>query len=193
VIEGGINTVEKPSKTADLALVSKIVDGDQAAMRVVYEKYSGPLQNFVKSWLANPHEAADIVHETMLEVWRRADRFQGRSSLKSWIFSIARYKSIDKNRKGSRLTYTDIDPEIVDDSISPSEALSASQEADHIRACIATLSEAHQRVIHLAFYADMSYKEIAEIEDCPVGTVKTRVLHAKKLLMRQLAGTLPKS
>jgi len=174
------------AKANDMQLVSRIIEGDQNAMRDVYDAYSGPLQNFVKSWLADPHEAADIVHETMLEVWRRADRFQGRSSLKSWIFSIARFKSIDKNRKGSRLSYTDKEPEIVDESISPSDALAASQQADQIRASISTLSEAHQRVIHLAFYADMSYKEIAQIEDCPVGTVKTRVLHAKKLLMRSL-------
>jgi len=106
-----------------------------------------------------PHEASDIVHETMLEVWRRADRFQGRSSLKSWMFSIARNKSIDKNRKLSRLSYTDDVPEMA----------------------------AHRRMIHLAFYEDLSYREIAEIEGCPIGTVKTRILHAKKLLMRKLA------
>ena len=186
VIKSGVATLAMRSKSKDMKLVSQIVAGEQNAMREVYEAYSGPLQSFVKSWLADPHEASDIVHETMLEVWRRADRFQGRSSLKSWIFSIARYKAIDKNRKGSRLSYTDVEPEIEDDGISPSEALAASQEAEQIRASISTLSEAHQRVIHLAFYADMSYKEIAEIEDCPVGTVKTRVLHAKKLLMRHL-------
>lgn len=174
------------SKETELKLTAQISSGDQSAMKQVYEAYSGPLQNFVKSWLADPHEAADIVHETMLEVWRRADRFQGRSSFKSWIFSIARYKAIDKNRKGSRMTYTDIEPEIEDDGISPSEALAASQQSEQILESIKTLSEAHQRVIHLAFYADMSYKEIAEIEDCPVGTVKTRILHAKKLLMRSL-------
>ena len=174
------------SKETELKLAAQISSGDQRAMKQVYEAYSGPLQNFVKSWLADPHEAADIVHETMLEVWRRADRFQGRSSLKSWIFSIARYKAIDKNRKGSRMTYTDIEPEIEDDGISPSDALAASQQSEQILESIKTLSDAHQRVIHLAFYADMSYKEIAEIEDCPVGTVKTRILHAKKLLMRSL-------
>lgn len=186
VITDGGKGLAMQSKAKDLELVAKIVSGDQSAMKDVYETHSAALQSFVKSWLADPHEAADVVHETMLEVWRRADRFQGRSSLKSWMFSIARYKAIDKNRKGSRISYTDIEPEIVDETVTPSEALALTQEAAHIRECIATLSEAHQRVIHLAFYADMTYKEIAEIEDCPVGTVKTRVLHSKKLLMRRL-------
>jgi len=158
-----------------------------AAMKQVYELHSGPLFHFVKNWLADPHEASDIVHETMLEVWRRAERFKGRSSLKSWIFSIARNKSIDKNRKSSRMSYTDEMPDMINDEANPMEALEVSQDAAVLKACIANLSETHRRMIHLAFYEDMSYKEISEIEDCPLGTVKTRILYAKKLLMRDLA------
>lgn len=187
VITGGKTEKKKKSRAAELSLVHSIAAGDHAAMKQVYELHSGPLFHFVKNWLADPHEASDIVHETMLEVWRRADRFQGRSSLKSWIFSIARNKSIDKNRKASRLSYTDEVPDMADDDISPLEALELSQDAVHLRDCIAKLSETHRRMIHLAFYQDLSYKEISEIEGCPVGTVKTRILHAKKLLMRDLS------
>jgi len=104
-----------------------------------------------------------------------------------WIFSIARNKSIDKNRKGSRLSYTDEMPETETEDTSPIDALEASQDAVLLKSCIAELSETHRRMIHLAFYEDLSYREIAEIEGCPVGTVKTRILHAKKLLMRSLA------
>ena len=187
VITGGKSGTTAHRHAADLSLVEKIAAGDQAAMKQVYERHSGPLFHFVKSWLANPHEASDIVHETMLEVWRRADRFQGRSSLKSWIFSIARNKSIDKNRKLSRLSYTDDIPETPDEDANPMEALAVSQDAEILKSCIANLSETHRRMIHLAFYEDLSYREISEIEDCPIGTVKTRILHAKKLLMRDLA------
>lgn len=187
VIKGGKTESKTVSRNADLSLVQKIAEGDHAAMKTVYELHSGPLFHFVKNWLADPHEASDIVHETMLEVWRRADRFQGRSSLKSWIFSIARNKSIDKNRKSSRMSYTDEVPDMVDEEASPMEALEVSQDAAALKACIANLSETHRRMIHLAFYEDMSYKEISEIEGCPLGTVKTRILHAKKLLMRDLA------
>jgi len=187
VISGGQLNKEVNLRSMELSLVHRIAAGDQAAMKQVYELHSGPLFHFVKNWLADPHEASDIVHETMLEVWRRADRFQGKSSLKSWIFSIARNKSIDKNRKSSRVSYTDEVPEITDDVPNPVEVLEASEDALRIKACVAQLSEAHQRMIHLAFYEDLSYKEISEIEGCPIGTVKTRILHAKKLLMRDLS------
>jgi len=156
-------------------------------MKEIYDLHSRPLFHFVKSWLSDTHEALDIVHETMLEVWNRAERYQGRSSAKSWIFSIARFKAIDKNRKRSRMVYTDVEPEILDESADPFDSLLISQDSEHIRACVNKLSEAHKRVIHLAFYQDMSYKEIAKIEDCPAGTIKTRVLHAKNLLRRALS------
>ncbi|MEP3891003.1 MAG: sigma-70 family RNA polymerase sigma factor [Hellea sp.] len=187
VIAGGKTDKKAALRDADLSLVHKIAAGDHAAMKHVYELYSGPLFSFVKNWLADPHEASDIVHETMLEVWRRADRFQGRSLLKSWIFSIARNKSIDRNRKSSRMSYTDEVPEVVDDLPGPMDVLEMSQDAAALKACVMNLSETHRRMIHLAFYEDLSYGEISKIEGCPIGTVKTRILHAKKLLMRDLA------
>lgn len=187
VISGGKTDRTESLRATDLSLVHKIASGDKAAMKQVYDLYSGPLFHFVKNWLADPHEASDIVQETMLEVWRRAERFQGRSSLKSWIFSIARNKSIDRNRKSSRMSYTDEAPDMSDDALNPVEVLEASQDAAKLKACVAKLSETHRRMIHLAFYEDLSYREISEIENCPIGTVKTRILHAKKQLMRELA------
>ena len=171
----------------DIALAQRIAGGDKGAMKQVYDLHSGPLFHFVKNWLADVHDASDLVHETMLDVWQKADKFQGRSSLKSWIFSIARNKSIDRNRKGARMTYTDETHDVEDSEISPLEAVELSQDAAALKACVSRLSSTHRRMIHLAFYEDLSYKEIAVIEDCPIGTVKTRILHAKKLLQRDIA------
>ncbi len=177
----------------DIDRFSRISAGDQNAMKEVYDLYSGPLYHFVKTWLSDSHEALDIVHETMLEVWRNADRYEGRSSAKSWIFSIARYKSIDKNRKTSRMVYTDTEPESVDESAGPFDQLSSLQESDILRDQINALSNDHKRVIYLAYYEGLSYREIAEIEGCPLGTIKTRVLHAKKILRRSLGAKRIKS
>lgn len=172
---------------ADIHSLERVSNGDQTAMKEIYELYSGPLFHFARTWLGNEHEALDVVHETMLEVWNRAERYQGRSSAKSWIFSIARFKAIDKNRKFSRMLYTDVEPEILDETDNPFDMLSVSQSSEKIRICVSELSESHRRAVHLAFYQDLSYKEIAEIENCPVGTIKTRILHAKKLLKRALS------
>ena len=172
-----------PNSQKDLALMSRIAADDKTAMRDLYEAYSPNLTNFVKNWLYDPTQAADLVHETMLEVWRNAGRFEGRSSLKSWIFSIARNKSIDTNRRGARVTYTDEVPETIDSETSQEDFVLGVQNAKYLMAAMKELSDSHRRVLHLAFFEDMKYEDIAVIEDCPVGTVKTRILHAKKKLL----------
>ena len=169
--------------TTDLELCQRIALGDKTAMRELYETHMGPLQSFVGNWLADPTQAADLVHETMLVVWKNAEKFEGRSSLKSWIFTIARNKSIDTNRRSSRISYTDEIPDIVDHNISAHDMLSAAQNGKALHAAMQKLSDNHRRVLHLAFFEDLKYDEIATIEDCPVGTIKTRILHAKKNLL----------
>ena len=163
--------------------MSRIAAGDKSAMKEVYELYASHLTNFVKNWLYDPTHAADLVHETMLDVWRNAGKFEGRSSLKSWIFSIARNKSIDSNRRNARVTYTDEVPEIAEEDISQEDYVFGIQNAKHLKAAMKELSESHKRVLHLAFFDDLKYEEIALIENCPVGTVKTRIMHAKQKLL----------
>jgi len=89
----------------------------------------------------------------------------------------------DSNRRGARVTYTDTIPEVVDDTSSQEDHLFAAENAKVLVESIKELSDTHRRVLHLAFFEDMKYEEIALIEDCPVGTVKTRIMHAKKKLL----------
>ena len=189
LIRGGRDGEPKaPSRRdADLALAARIAGGDEAALADLYNQYSGPLTGFVSHWLGDPNDASDIVHETFIDVWRKADRFAGRASLKSWIYTIARNKAVDRNRRAVRTVYTDTPPEMIDTGADASVSLEALDDASAVRAAMDTLKPAHRAAIHLAFFEDLSYKEIAEIEGCPVGTVKTRVLHAKRLLMHALS------
>lgn len=176
------------SRTAqDQELMAQIAKGDRKAMRQIYDAYSDGVYRFAKVWLADPFEASDIMHETMMEVWKSAGRYAGRSSVKTWIFSIAKNKSIDRNRRGKRTILQDIDPDIVDDAPAPHAVLEAFQDAKRVRDCVETLSPSQRSAIHMAFYEDLTYREIAEMEACPVGTIKTRVMHAKKLLLRCLS------
>ncbi len=170
-------------QSVDVILLSRIANGEQQAMKTFYDRHSGAIYQFAKSWLSDPHEASDIMHETMLSVWRSAGHFEQRSQVKSWIFSIARNKAIDRNRKSARVKYTDVDVEIPDDTPDAQEMVNAMQNAKQLRECISKLSDTHRSVIHLAFFEDLPYSEIAEIEGCPLGTIKTRILHAKRLLM----------
>lgn len=170
----------------DLVLMKKIAARDESAMSEIYSRHAGPLTGFAKRCLAHEADADDIVHETMMEVWRRPERFEGRSSLKSWMFAIARFKSYDRNRKSGRTVLSDMEDTRVCEDALPSDALAASQDASRVRAAMNTLSEPHRRALHLSFFEDMTYKEIAEVEGCPVGTIKTRILHAKRKMITVL-------
>ena len=168
------------------SLIAGIVSGNKEAMNEIYKTYAPALNGFVRLFLADPNDVSDIIHDTMLEVWRKADRFEGRSSLKTWIFSIAKNKSIDRNRKYARLDYTDDNTDIEDDALNAADVLAVSQEAKTVRDAVAQLKPDHRRAIHLSFFEDLTYKEIAEIEDCPEGTIKTRILYAKRSLQHIL-------
>ncbi len=177
----------RPDHIEDAALLKRVADGDMAAMKALYMAHADAVTRFVRARVRDEAEAADIVHDTMLSIWRGAKGFEGRSSVLSWILTVARNRTVDHIRKHARVTLGAPDEEIPDDKPNPEAVLAASQEADRLRACVEKLPERQRAVIHLAFYQDMTCAEIADIETVPEGTVKSRIYHAKQLLMRCLS------
>jgi RNA polymerase sigma-70 factor (ECF subfamily) len=157
-----------------------------AAMKALYMAHTGAVTRFVRSRVRDEAEAADIVHDTMLAVWRAAGKFEGRASVLSWILSMARNKTIDHIRKQTRVTLGAVDEEVADGDPDPEAALGAAQDAARLRACVEELPERQRAVIHLAYFEEMTCAAIAEIESVPDGTVKSRLYHAKQLLLRCL-------
>jgi RNA polymerase sigma-70 factor, ECF subfamily len=172
----------------DRAALQSVAAGDKDALRRLYVRHYSGLFQFVRTRLKDPAETADVIQDTFLAVWRQAEGFRAGSSVKTWIYGIARYKAIDRGRRFRDETDIDEIPEIADPSPHPEQLALAASDARRVRACIDGLTPAHQRVIRLAYYEDADYQEIADIEAIPVGTVKTRIFHAKKLLMRCLGG-----
>jgi len=169
-------------------LMPRIAKGDRDAFSELYRETQTSVFRFVNSRLNDPFGAADILHDTYLDVWKAAGKFEGRSKVTTWIIGIAHRKVIDAFRKSSKTTLTDETPDMADDAPSPEACLTATEEAGHVQHCLKTLSDEHRAAINLAFYEDMTYVEIAEVTGIPEGTIKTRVFHAKKLLMRCLSG-----
>ncbi|MEJ5219947.1 sigma-70 family RNA polymerase sigma factor [Cognatishimia sp. D5M38] len=171
-------------------LIARIAQQDRTALAELYRALEKPVYRFIQSRLNDPFESSDILHDVFIEVWRSASRFEGRSKVQTWIFGIAYRKVIDRHRKAGRTDLTDETPDLVDDSANPEACLAAGQEAEHVQHCLGTLSDEHRSAISLAFWQDMSYREIAEVAKTAEGTIKTRIFHAKKLLMRCLSGRL---
>lgn len=172
------------------ALMSAIADGDKQALAALYRALEKPVFRFIRSRLNDPFESSDVLHDVFMDVWRSAGRFEGRSKVQTWIFGIAYRKVIDVHRRRGRMDVTDDIPDTADDSPDAEACLASSEEAEHVRHCLGTLKDDHRSAIGLAFYEDMTYAEIAEVQGVPEGTIKTRVFHAKKLLMRCLEGLI---
>ena len=150
-------------------------------------RHEGALFHFLRSLLHDSRDAADVVNEAMFEVWRGAKRYQGRSRARTWLFAIARNKAYDRMRKHKPERQQELDSEIVDEeTILPDAALAAVEEAELIAQCLEQISARQREVVHLAFFEDLPYSEIALLTNRPEGTVKTRMHHAKRALQHCL-------
>ena len=105
----------------DFELLRRIAAGSEAAMRALYDRHGEALYRFARSCLADAFEASDVMHETMLFVWGAAARFEGRSAVRTWLFSIARNKSIDRLRRMVKTDLAEADPEVPADGPAPEE------------------------------------------------------------------------
>ena len=170
----------------DQTLISRIAAGNEAALKDFYLKYENRLYNFAFARLNDSFDASDIVNEVMMEVWKNAARFEGRSKVSTWFFGIAHHKIVDKLRKKGNRVVVELDERIVDEDVNIELAIEGASNAEHLQHCMKTLSDEHREVIHMAFFEDVAYPEIAEIVDCPQGTVKSRIHHAKAALKRCL-------
>jgi RNA polymerase sigma-70 factor (ECF subfamily) len=176
--------------TDDADLVRRVGSGDRRAMRVLYDRYQHAVFAFAQARCGNPDLASDCVHDTMLDVWRTAGRFSGRSSVKTWLFAIARNKLVDILRKRGKLAFTGEVEDGPDPAPNPEAAAIAASDSARLHECVEGLSNPHRAAIRLAFLEDLTYPEVAEIEAVPVGTIKTRIHHAKQALMRCLEAGL---
>jgi len=174
----------------DADLITSIAAGDKSAMQQLYSRYNDAVYAFALSRCGNAELASDCVHDAMLDVWRSASRFSGKSTVKTWLFSIARNKMVDALRKRGKLSFVEEVPETADTAPDPEAAAIAASESKRLHECLAGLKDMQRTAIRLAFLEDMTYPEIAEIEEVPVGTIKTRIFHAKQALMRCLQAGL---
>lgn len=184
-------SVPEPESGADsgTALLARIAAGSQAALSCFYQDYHGSVYAFALRRLGNPADAAEILNEVMLEVWRYAHRYGRRAKVQTWVLGICNHKVIDMMRRRGRQSADSLEDDLSDPrEASVLDALVGAQEAELVHRCLEELSDSHRQVVHLAFFEGLPYAEIAAIIGCPEGTVKTRMFHAKQKLKNCLTG-----
>ena len=168
-------------------LMQHIALGNESALSEFYRIFEMRVYAFAVRRLNDPHDAADILNTVMLEVWRTATRFEGRSAVNTWVLGITYRKIGDRLRQRGRRDMDELNPAMPDETTpTADEVLAQAQEAEQLRRCVEGLSDTHRQVVHLLFYEELPCQEIAKIVNCPEGTVKSRIFHAKRALKRCL-------
>lgn len=175
----------------DVEVVSRIRAKDLAAFEAFYRAYHPRLTRFLFNLVHRSQIVEEVLNDTLMVVWERADTFNGTSKLSTWVFGIAYRKAMKALRKQDE----PIDDPAAEQRPSldptPEDDLGRSRAQVLLQRAIEALSPEHRAVVEFTYFHEMGYREIAEIMKCPVDTVKTRMFHARRYLRRQLAGELP--
>lgn len=173
--------------TSDEVLIGRIASGDRLAMQVLFARHHVRVYRFVLRLVRNESTAEDLISEVFLDVWRQANRFEGRSAVSTWLMAIARFKGLSVLRRRPELELDEETAEaIADTSDNPEVALEKKDKSAVLRKCLTALSAEHREIIDLVYYHEKSVEEVAEIVGIPEATVKTRMFYARKKMAELL-------
>jgi RNA polymerase sigma-70 factor (ECF subfamily) len=177
-----------PEAEADDALLVRVADGDTAALAALYRRYGSRLIGYLQRYAGDRMVAEEILQDTLLAVWRSAPRYARQSSVRTWLFGIARRQAHNRLRAREPATLPlDGLAGRADPAPGPAEWAVAGAQGAAIADAFAALAPRHREVLALAFAARVPHREIAEVLGVPVGTVKSRLHHARAALARSLA------
>jgi len=162
-------------------LLARIAVREREALAELYRRYHGRLFKFIYRMTGSHSTSDELVNDIMLVVWKGAASFRGDSRVSTWIFGIAYRQALKRLSRKQVSVAPDTDP----DDFADQQATSIEQE-DWIRCALERLPAAQRLAVFLVFYVGLSYEEVADVTDCPVNTVKTRMFHARKKLKEHL-------
>ncbi len=177
-------------KQVDRELVQRVQNGDKKAFDMLVLKYQRKILRLVSRYIHDPGEALDVAQETFIKAYRALPRFRGESAFYTWLYRIAINTS--KNylvAQGRRPPENDIDAKdaeqyaaetVLKEYATPEHLLLRDEIEKTINEAIEKLPDELRMAITLREFEGMSYAEIAEAMDCPIGTVRSRIFRARE-------------
>ncbi|HTQ63931.1 MAG TPA: sigma-70 family RNA polymerase sigma factor [Puia sp.] len=160
-------------------LVSALRERDNRAYSYLYDNYSGALYSIILQIVQNTELANDILQEVFINIWRKIETYDAnRGRIFTWMLNIARNASIDALR--SKSYQNSMKNQELGENVNNIGSRSTQTNTDHIglKKTLAKLKPEHRVLIELAYFKGYTHEEIAQIEDIPLGTVKTRIRNA---------------
>lgn len=195
-------TVKPSSKTEvtdELALIERCRRNDAEAFGKIIDLYQNRLYGFVRRMVKDPEDAADVAQETFVRAFQGIHRFDGRSSIRTWLFRIAYNLCIDRARKVGRTpnessldsSFEDEERiDVPDSRWDPQRVILNEELRKVLEGAIATMSEKLRSVLLLHDQQDLAYEDIAKILNVPIGTVKSRLFLARAHLQNVVGAYL---
>lgn len=182
-----------PKALEDFQLIDRAVGGDDSAYAKLLQRYKRPVYHVVLKMVRNIDDADDLTIEAFAKAFRSLHRFKKDYTFSTWLFRIATNNTIDYIRKKKlntlsiENTYTDDDGQSVsidveDENNDPQEETIRAQKAELLLLFVDKLPGKYQRLVRLRYYEELSYEEIAERIEAPLGTVKAQLHRARELM-----------
>jgi len=183
-------------RRSDLKLIRRCKRGEEEAFALVLERYRGPIYNLCYRMARNPEDARDLAQEVFIKVFSLLDRFDENYAFSSWLFRIATNHCIDHLRR-NRLRFLSLERDgghddeeaeiqVEDEGPAPDVVLQRREAMERLEEVIAELPPHYRAITLLRHDQQLSYEEIAETLDLPLGTVKARIHRARNLIQQML-------
>jgi len=159
-------------------LLTRVARGDGPAFELLYDRVANSVYGVIRRVLRDPAQSEEVTQEVLVEVWRFATRFDAeRGSATTWIHTMAHRRAIDRVR--SAQASHDRDERVARrDQVTAydevAERVEARLEQQQVRRCLEQLTDLQRESVTLAYYGGYTYREVAELLEVPLGTVKTR-------------------
>jgi RNA polymerase sigma-70 factor (ECF subfamily) len=190
VTKGPTTAPGVPDAQAEAELIARIGARDLRAFETLYRRYHPRLSRFLTNLIHRPQLVEEVLDDTLMVVWNRPDSYTGASRLSTWIFAIGYRKALKALRRRDEPVEDPQADRRPAPEPGPEQHLGQRQAQAALLAAMRELSPDHRAVVDLTYFHEMGYREIAEIMECPVDTVKTRMFYARRHLKRVLPGAL---
>jgi RNA polymerase sigma-70 factor, ECF subfamily len=160
-------------------LVVRVARGDISAFEALYDQLANVVFGVIRRVLRDPAQSEEVAQEVLVEVWRTATRFDpDKGSASTWVMTMAHRRAIDRVRSAQaahdreeRVAHRDHVPPF--DEVA--EQVETRLEQEQVRRCLSNLTELQRESVTLAYYGGYTYREVGELLEVPLGTVKTRL------------------
>ncbi len=176
----------------DVHAMRRICEGDDAAVAELYDRYCAMALGLALKIVRDAQEAEDVVHDAFVAIVERADQYKAeRGTVVAWLVTTVRNLALDRTRRRTRraqITDEELRHEPPEPVLDPESLSWVMREREAVRRALEKLSAAQRQTLEIAFFEGLSYPEIAERENIPLGTVKSRAARALAALRAALEG-----